>query len=98
MNQACWGAPDLRRRSAQALLVAAALLAAPLVQAQGYAAQWMTRVTQAARSLNYTGTVMVRQGATFETFRLAHMYEGGEESEKLLSLDGPAREIVRSAT
>jgi sigma-E factor negative regulatory protein RseB len=80
------------------LLLAAAVLASPLAQAQGYAAQWLTRVTQAARSLNYTGTVMVRQGVRYESFRLAHLFENGQESEKLLSLDGPAREIVRSAT
>ena len=91
------GAPDLRRVSAT-LLVLAAALASPLANAQGYAAQWLMRVTQAARSLNYTGTVLVRQGTRFDTFRLAHLFEDGQESEKLLSLDGPAREIVRSAT
>src|SRR3954463_8741466 len=92
-----WGAPEFRRVGA-GLIVVAAALASPLAQAQGFAAQWMARVTQAARSLNYTGTVMVRQGARFDTFRLAHQFENGQESEKLLSLDGPAREIVRSAT
>ena len=56
------------------------------------------RVTQAARSLNYSGTIVVRQGPLLETFRLAHMFENDQESEKLLSLDGPAREIVRSTT
>ncbi len=83
---------------ARALLLAAVLLAAPLTHAQDSAAQWMTKVTQAARTLSYSGTVMVRQGSNFETFRLAHLYENGEEAEKLLSLDGPAREIVRSPT
>ncbi len=78
------------------LALAVLLLAAPLAHGQGYAAQWMSKVTQAARTLSYTGTVMVRQGANFETFRLAHLYENGEEAEKLLSLDGPAREIVRT--
>lgn len=87
-----------RAAGAQALVLAMLLVAAPLAQAQGYAAQWMARVTQAARNLTYSGTVMVRQGTNFETFRLTHLYENGEESEKLLSLDGPAREIVRSAT
>jgi sigma-E factor negative regulatory protein RseB len=75
-----------------------AMLASPLAHGQGYATQWLTRVTQAARSLNYTGTVMVRQGALFETFRLAHLFDNGEEHEKLVSLEGQAREIVRSAT
>ncbi len=81
-----------------ALLLAVLLMAAPLARAQGAAAQWMTKVTQAARTLSYTGTVMVRQSNNFETFRLAHLYENGEEAEKLLSLDGPAREIVRTPT
>ena len=36
------------------------------------------------------------QGTRVETFRLAHLNESGQESEKLLSLDGPAREIVRT--
>src|SRR5262249_19076750 len=92
------GAPSIRRASATMAVLAAAVLASPLASAQGYAAQWLTRVTQAARSLNYTGTVLVRQGPRYESFRLAHLFENGQESEKLLSLDGPAREIVRSAT
>lgn len=82
----------------RALFLAVLLLAAPLAHGQGDAAQWMTKVTQAARTLSYSGTVMVRQGTNFETFRLAHLYENGEEAEKLLSLDGPAREIVRTPT
>jgi hypothetical protein len=81
-----------------AIAVLAAALASPVADAQGFAAQWMMRVTQAARTLNYSGTILVRQGARFDTFRLAHMFDNEQESEKLLSLDGPAREIVRSAT
>lgn len=111
MHERRIAAPAGARRSAVALPASAAaagkgrthvlalavlLLAAPLAHGQGYAAQWMSKVTQAARTLSYTGTVMVRQGANFETFRLAHLYENGEEAEKLLSLDGPAREIVRT--
>ena len=65
--------------------------------AQGYAAQWLLRVTQAARIAQLLGHGDGPAGrANFETFRLAHMFENGQESEKLLSLDGPAREIVRS--
>jgi sigma-E factor negative regulatory protein RseB len=94
---AWWGPSAIRGMSAVAVLASAAL-ASPLANAQGYAAQWMMRITQAARTLNYSGTVLVRQGSRFDTFRLAHMFENDQESEKLLSLDGPAREIVRSAT
>jgi len=94
---ACWGAPAIIRGMG-AIAVLAAALASPVADAQGFAAQWMMRVTQAARTLNYSGTILVRQGARFDTFRLAHMFDNEQESEKLLSLDGPAREIVRSAT
>ncbi|MCC7326325.1 MAG: MucB/RseB C-terminal domain-containing protein [Burkholderiales bacterium] len=79
------------------LCVVLGLLAAPMASAQD-AAQWLTRVTTAARTLNYTGIVVLRQGARLETFRLAHLEDGGQEWEKLLSLDGPAREIVRTAS
>lgn len=95
--RAWWGTPAIRGAGAVVVL-AAATLASPVALAQGYAAQWLMRVTQAAQTLNYSGTVLVRQGARYDTFRLAHMFDNDQESEKLLSLDGPAREIVRSAT
>ncbi len=92
---AWWGAPAIRGIGAVAVLAAA--LASSAVHAQGYATQWLMRVTQAARTLNYSGTVLVRQGSRYDSFRLAHMFENDQESEKVLSLDGPAREIVRTA-
>src|SRR6185436_11550867 len=95
MIRRLWGGPCASRRMGAAVLFAAAWLAAPPVLAQD-AAQWLARVAQAARSLNYTGTVVYQSGPRVETFRLAHLNEGGQEWEKLLSLDGPAREIVRS--
>lgn len=89
------GAP-VRARVGASLIVIAAALASPLAHGQGYAAQWLTRVAQAARSLNYTGIVAVTRDGRMETFRLTHVFEDGQEQEKQLSLDGPAREIVRS--
>ena len=93
-----WWPPSAFRGMSAVAVFATAAFASPLASAQGYAAQWLMRITQAARTLNYSGTVLVRQGSRFDTFRLAHMFENDQESEKLLSLDGPAREIVRSAT
>lgn len=97
MTRTFWGRPGALRRLGAVMWLLAGLLAAPAAFAED-AAQWLARVTQAAHSLSYTGTVVYRQGARVETFRLAHLNEGGQESEKLLSLDGPAREMVRSAT
>lgn len=91
------GMPGALRRLGVGLGLTAALFAAPLAGAQD-AAQWLAKVTQAARAQNYLGTVVYRQGNRIETFRLAHLNDGGQEMEKILSLDGPAREVVRSAT
>jgi sigma-E factor negative regulatory protein RseB len=60
------------------------------------AAHWVARVAQAARQLNYVGTIVYQQGARVETSRLTHLNDNGKEFEKLLSLDGPAREVVRN--
>lgn len=97
MTRAFWGTPGAAKRLATGVWLLAGLLVAPAAFAAEEAAEWMTRVTQAARLLNYTGIVVYRQGPRIETFRLAHLNEGGQEWEKLLSLDGPAREMVRAA-
>jgi sigma-E factor negative regulatory protein RseB len=60
------------------------------------AAQWLARAAKAARELNYVGTFVYQVGARVETSRLAHLFDNGIELEKLVSLDGPAREIVRT--
>ncbi len=76
-------------------LVATPAVAAP--EAPSEAMQWLARAAQAARSLNYTGTIVYQSGGRVETWRLVHQNEGGIELEKLTSLDGPAREVIRSA-
>lgn len=60
------------------------------------ATQWLARVAQAARALNYTGTIVYQRGNRVETSRIVHLNQGGKEFEKIVSLDGPPREVVRS--
>jgi sigma-E factor negative regulatory protein RseB len=71
------------------------LVLAPAAHAAD-AAQWLSRAAQAARQLNYVGTIVYQIGPRVETSRLAHLFENGVELEKLVSLDGPAREVVRT--
>ena len=52
--------------------------------------------TNAARSLSYTGTIVYQRGAEVETARIVHVNDNGEELEKVVSLDGAAREVIRS--
>src|SRR5205823_5775705 len=72
------------------------LTLASSARADDLASQWVARVAQAARQLNYVGTVVYQQGARVETSRLTHLNDNGREYEKLVNLDGPAREVVRS--
>ena len=60
------------------------------------ATQWLARVAQAARQYNYVGTIVYQRGNRVETSRIIHLNQDGKEFEKLVSLDGPAREVVRS--
>jgi sigma-E factor negative regulatory protein RseB len=73
----------------------AALAHAPALRAED-AAAWLGRAASAARSLNYVGTIVFQYGGRVETSRLVHLADGGTELEKLVNLDGPAREVIRS--
>jgi len=84
---------DAIRAPLRASVLVAVLVAAP-VQAQD-AAQWLQRAANAARTLDYVGTISNQHGSRIETSRLAHFNDGGVEYEKLSSLDGPAREVIR---
>lgn len=83
----------LAGRFAPALLLL--LLAPAAVRAQD-AAEWLARSAHAARQLNYAGTIVYQIGPHVETSRLTHFFDNGVELEKLVSLDGPAREVVRT--
>jgi sigma-E factor negative regulatory protein RseB len=96
MMRTLLAAPVAIRRAGAGSLFVAALVASPLAFAQD-AAQWLARVSQAARTLNYTGTIVYQFGGRAETSRIVHLNEGGQEWEKLVSLDGPVREVIRSA-
>jgi len=57
---------------------------------------WLTRASQAARQLNYVGTIVYQIGPRVETSRITHMNDEGREFAKVVNLDGPAREVVRT--
>src|SRR5512132_2894640 len=84
----------LAGRIAPALLL---LVFSPVVHSED-AVQWLARAAQAARQLNYVGTIVYQIGPRVETSRLAHLVDNGVKLEKLVNLDGPAREVVRTQT
>lgn len=57
---------------------------------------WLTRMATAARQLNYAGTFVYRHGDHSESSRIRHLVDEIGEMEKIESLDGPVREIIRN--
>ncbi len=80
---------------AAALAASSIAIAGPAFADNGTA--WLNRAATAARQLNYIGTMVYQYGPRVETSRLVHMNDGGNEYEKLLNLEGPAREVIRAS-
>ena len=53
------------------------------------------QMANAARQFNYTGTFVYRHGGQIETSRIWHLTDASGSYERLETLDGPPREIVR---
>ena len=76
-------------------LSGAAHAADPGTAAEGLA--WLKKMASASRQLNYSGTIVYQQRNHVETSRVVHFVNSaGGEFEKLETLDGPPREVVRS--
>lgn len=59
------------------------------------ARDWLARMTGAVDELNYRGTFVHVLGGTSETLEIVHRNADGQSGERIVSLDGAGREIVR---
>lgn len=59
------------------------------------ALSWLQKMASAAKSLNYTGTFTYLSDQRFETMRIAHSLSANGELERLETLDGSPREVIR---
>jgi sigma-E factor negative regulatory protein RseB len=57
--------------------------------------EWLARMNRAVGELNYRGTFTHVLGETAETLYIVHRNDNGQNGERILSLDGAGREIVR---
>lgn len=82
----------------RALLLAAlmlgGLLAVPAYAATD-AAQWLGRISQAQQQQNFEGTFIYERAGSFSSHDIWHRASHGKVTERLVQLDGPAREVVR---
>ena len=63
---------------------------------ESQARQLINLMTHATRSLNYDGIFIYRQDRGMDTMRLIHKVSTNGESERLVSLTGQPREVIRN--
>jgi sigma-E factor negative regulatory protein RseB len=56
---------------------------------------WLERMWEAARTLNYTGTFIYRHGGHLEAMQVVHRVTSDGEQERLVSLHGAPKELLR---
>lgn len=81
----------------------AAILAALLVSISAHAAdrearEWLERMSEALSTLNYDGRFFHIRDSQTEAMRIIHRVERGKVTERLVSLDGSGRELIRNQT
>ena len=59
------------------------------------AQQWLDKMGTALREQNYHGTFTYMRGSQFETIKITHQFNDGQELERLLNLNGEPREVIR---
>ena len=84
-------------------LVAAAIAAgsfwygtAGFAQSNPEALQWLQRIYTATDGLSYTGTFVYQHGDLVETSRITRIVDDTGVHERVETLDGPPREIIRN--
>ncbi|MFV1996831.1 MAG: MucB/RseB C-terminal domain-containing protein [Acidiferrobacterales bacterium] len=60
------------------------------------AMDWLMKMNVAVTSKNYDGIFVYRHGDQLEAMRIVHRANNGEHRERLVSLNGEAREVIRN--
>ena len=79
-------------------VAASSLLLLALLGGQATAQEaraWLERMNRAVEDLNYRGTFVHVLDGTAETLHIVHRNADGQSGERILSMDGVGREIVR---
>jgi sigma-E factor negative regulatory protein RseB len=85
------------RRVVALAIAGVVALALPRAEAAAPTARdWLERMTESLATRDYDGLFIHTAGQQSETMRIVHRMEGGRSVERLVSLDGNGREIVRT--
>ncbi|HEX9672878.1 MAG TPA: MucB/RseB C-terminal domain-containing protein [Burkholderiales bacterium] len=80
-----------------ARLIVLLVFASPVPAAELDGTGWLSKMANASRRLNYSGVFVYQHADRIETSRIVHFVNpAGGEFEKLETLDGPVREVIRT--
>src|SRR3990167_5638620 len=77
------------------VLVFLGLFISPGTFAADTALDWLMKINRAVRNLDYDGIFVYRHDAQLEAMRIIHKVENKSTKERLVSLNGAPREIIR---
>lgn len=84
-------------RAERRLSIVAGVLAIGVVHAEALSPhEWLDRMNDAVRQLDYEGRFVVQSGDRLEALYMVHRVDDGVEKERVVSLSGKPREIIRS--
>ena len=85
------------KRAVVLAAVGALGLVQPAAASDDDAGEWLQRMSEALATRNYFGLFTHTTNGQSETMRIVHRVEDDQSMERLVSLDGSGREIVRTA-
>jgi len=85
----------MTRAFASTLLAVLAAATQQIAWAEADAQQWLERMSTASRTLNYTGRFIYQHHNSLEAMQIVHAMDDSGERERLFSLTGPKREVLR---
>jgi len=77
------------------LCVGLMFVSLPLAAAQDEVKEWLDKMAAAEQYLNYEGTFIYTNGPQVETMQIVHGFDKHGERERMSSLTGDVREIIR---
>lgn len=77
------------------LLAGMLFICLPLAAAQEEVKEWLDKMAAAEQFLNYEGTFIYTNGPQVETMQIVHGFDKHGERERMSSLTGDVREIIR---
>lgn len=85
---------DISRKSFL-LLISISLSSLALAESSSSAREWLERMTTAMSQMSYQGSFVYVRGGAVESMRITHVTDESGVRERLYSVSGPHREVIR---